>query len=253
MKKSILYILCLGILVIMTGCTSSGAETEAPEPTLEQRSLTEFAVMLQTQETPENIEAYINDIKNQIDVAYTQAMVKAYADYLEDRIPDPTDKLAMQHFEYDRVLQFADYLDDEYVDYLLLYRSESYTDSLNRPIDEVTGLLLEEAAEAEAHLLRFPDGETQGRIYELYVRYLYAAVLNNGNAIQFADHPQVLEAMRQFVDTHPDDRTAAFINHFLTQLDSCDGVMETEPMQQFYFDFYSLLRQYLWNEQAPQS
>lgn len=252
--KKRLIISVLFLALALAGCATSATEETPQSLTYEQQSLGDFAEMLNASEEPDALEAFLDAHLETLDRPYIQAMVKAYATYLENRLPEPVSKLKMNLIDYDRILKYRDYLDKEYVSCMELYQVEEHSQALNcDPVLESAGTLLEQSIALEAHLLDYPDGETQSAVYELYVRYLYAAILNNGNMVNFKEHPEVVEAMEAFVSTHEETHTAAFVRYFLDELTASDFLMETERMQSFYFDFYTHLRSYLWQEEAPQS
>jgi hypothetical protein len=238
----------------MVGCTSQVPDEINRVLTYEEQSLSDFALLLNESENPDTIETYMNEHLETLDQHYIQAMVKAYETYLQSKIEKPENKLHMNHIEYNRLLQYSEYLSPEYVSYLTLYENERETDSLsNEPIDENIDILLKNSALLEVHLLTYPDGDTESDVYELYVRYLYAAMMNNGNPLIIKSHPESIQMMQDFMTLFPQHHTASFVNYYVKLLEDNEYSTESKDLQDFYFNFYSLLRSYLWNNEAPQS
>ena len=174
-------------------------------------------------------------------------MIRAYEKYLSLDLEEPSEKLHLNLVDYSRLVQYESYLSEEYANYLTLYYNEYKMPDLNTSkIVENVPALLKKASLVENHLLTYKEGKTEQPMYELYVRYLYAALMNNGNPLALELNPEVINTYQVFVDEYSDSHTAEFVMSYLELIESNQNNLESEELQEFYLNFYSLLRSYLW-------
>ncbi len=248
-KKTLITILILLLsALLLASCQSdSSKEPTKIDLTYEEQVILDYQDLLKNRKTPDEIEAFFNIHFDQLDQQYCDSMIRAYETYLSLDLEEPTEKLYLNLVDYSRLIQYQPYLSDEYANYLTLYYNEYQSPDLNSspPIENVSALL-KKASLVENHLLNYKEGKTEQPMYELYVRYLYAALMNNGNPLSLEFNTEILDNYTMFVEEYSDSHTAEFVKSYLELIVSNKNDLESEELQDFYFNFYSLLRSYLW-------
>lgn len=250
----IVLILLLSTL-LLTSCQSRNSEEPTKiNLTYEEQVILDYQDLLNNRKTPDEIESFLNSHFDKLSQAYCDSMIRAYETYLSLDLEESNEKLHLNLVDYSRLIQYESYLSDEYANYLNLYYNEYKAPDLNssKIVDKVPALL-KKASHVENHLLTYKEGKTEQPMYELYVRYLYAALMNNGNPLSLEFNTEILDNYTMFVEEYSDSHTAEFVKSYLELIESNQNDLESEEMQDFYFNFYSLLRSYLWGIESTKT
>ncbi|OPL07954.1 MAG: hypothetical protein AVO33_02435 [delta proteobacterium ML8_F1] len=257
-KEKLLAVLVLSGIVALSGCTQLPEQDVPTDPQIE--AYEEYLQMLNDGLETTAIEQTLTQLLDELDPRYHEPMIFAYEAHLKSFLELPEDRLKIALIDYSHINQFDRYLSDEHQSFFSLLENEYRTMDLNAP-GYVTTIpnLLEKAQDVEKHLLAFPQGNTTGRAYELYARYLYKALLGNGifTELMAADSAQINDEIARsysgFIEDYPASHTASLVGLYLEILDGSQGDLTSKPVQDFYFNFYTYLRSFLWDNRPPQN
>jgi len=253
-KKHInLIISCLIILLLITGCSKQEDEVEAPQLTTEQEIVLNFNALLNDSNEPSLIGNYLDTHIESVSIPYRDTMILNYESFLNSKLPESEDKLTKNLADYSLFVPYLDYLSDELSSYISIMNTESSDPLLSSNIQyDKIDEILKRSIEVEKHLLLFNGGFTENKMYELYVRYLYASIFGNGNPLAMANpntsllNNEIYNSYLEFIENYPNEKTTILISDYLDLLDKSKLNLENETIQNFYYNFYSSLRSALW-------
>ena len=248
--------LLLIVALIATGCTEKSTVQEIEDPQLE--IFNQYSDMFKTNPKIKEIEAFLNENLENCDSKYRDPMLIAFEKYEKLKLPENQDKLSVNLIDYTELTQYDEYASDELKSYFLILESEYLEQDLNsEDLSGVIDRLLDKSVNVENHLLLHRGSFTEDKMYELYVRYLYASIMNNGNYLEYAENDstkideEILNHYQNFIDNHPDSHTASLLERYIDLLEQNDYDLESEHVKGFYFNFYTELRSFLWENKAP--
>jgi hypothetical protein len=255
-RKLYIPFLLLIVALIAAGCTEKPIVQEIEDPQLE--IFEQYSELLKTDPESDEIETFLNENLENCDSKYHDPMLITFEKFMISKLPENKNKLSVNLIDYTKLTQYSSYASDELNGYFKIQESEYLSNDLNSDdLSKVIKKLLDKTVDVENHLLTFKDGYTESKIYELYVRYLYAAIMGNGNHLEFIEldstkiDDEILAQYQDFVDTYPDSHTASLVGYYIDILGQNDYDLESEQVRDFRFDFYTNIRSFLWENKAP--
>ncbi len=258
-KPTGLAILFLSGIMALTACAhpSQPSETDPADPQI--TAYREYLQMLTDGASPDVIEEELSILLIDLNSGFHEPMILAYEAYLKSSLAPPEEPLEIALIDYARINRFKEYLSPEQQSYYAILESEYRSMDLNAPVlSAAIPNLLEKAVQVETHLLTYKEGQTMNKSYEFYARYLYRALLANGlfTELMAPDSSKLREditlSYRDFIAAHPASRTASLVAAYLDIIEENQGNLTAEAVQDFYFNFYSYLRSYLWDNRSPE-
>lgn len=253
-KHTKLILSSLIILLLITGCSKKDeVVTETPQLTIEQEIVLNFNALLNDSTDSSIISDYLDTHIDSVSMSYRDTMILNYESFLNSKLPESEDKLKKNLADYSLFISYLDYLSDELSSYISIMNTESIDPLLSSNVqyDKIEEIL-KRSVSVEKHLLLFNGGFTENKIYELYVRYLYASIFGNGNPLTMATpntsllNDEIYNTYREFIENYPDGKATILINDYLDLLEKSKLDLENENIQTFYYNFYSSLRDALW-------
>jgi len=255
-RKIYIPFLLLIVLIIAAGCTEEPIVQEIEDPQLE--IFEQYSELLNTDPEFDDVEVFLNENLDDCDSKYHDSMLIAFEKFMTSKLPENKNKLSVNLIDYTILTQYSSYASSELSGYYKILETEYLANDLNSDdLSKVISELLDKTAQVEDHLLTFKGGYTESKIYELYVRYLYAAIMGNGNHLVFIGtdstkiDDEVLSQYQDFINAYPDSHTASLVKHYIGLLEQNDYDLESEQVRKFHFDFYSNIRSFLWENKAP--
>ncbi len=255
-RKLYIPFLLLIVALIAAGCTEKPIVQEVEDPQLE--IFEQYSELFKTNPESDEIEAFLNGNLDDCDSKFHDPMLVAFEKYMISKLPENKNKLSVNLIDYTKLTQYSSYASDELNGYFKIQETEYLANDLNSDdLSKVIGKLLDKTVDVENHLITFKGGYTESKIYELYVRYLYAAIMGNGNHLDFIEidstklDDEILAQYQDFIDTYPDSHTASLVGHYIDILSQNDYDLESEQVRNLRFDFYSNIRSFLWENKAP--
>ncbi|MEA3422273.1 MAG: hypothetical protein U9Q80_00440 [Bacillota bacterium] len=254
-RKLYMPILLLIVAILATSCTEKPMVQETTNPQLKIFEL--YSELFKTDPEFDEIEAFLNKNLDDCDSKYHDTMLIAFEEFMISKLPKNKNKLSVNLIDYTKLTQYSSYASAELDSYFKILETEYLSKDLNSDVlSEVVNKLLDRTVDVENHLLRFKGGRTESKMYELYVRYLYAALMGNGNHLTFIGidstkiDDEVLSQYHDFINDYPDSHTASLVKHYIGLLEQTDYNLESEQVRNFHFDFYSNIRSFLWENKA---
>ncbi len=151
--------------------------------------------------------------------------------------------------DYSFMKRYDDFVTEEMKNYIELKSIESENPFSNGfTIDIKPEQILDRALMAEKHLVKYNEGRTTKKVYEMYASYIEAAIMGTGNPFIYAEvegstiREEVLDAYKTFAENNKDSRTSKVFSQYVEVLNKNKNKLDAKEVKDFQEKIFELLR-----------
>ncbi|WP_333638498.1 hypothetical protein [Tissierella praeacuta] len=151
--------------------------------------------------------------------------------------------------DYSFMKKYEDFVTEEMKNYIELKSIESAAPFSNGfAIDIKPEQILDRALNSEKHLVKYNEGRTTKKVYEMYASYIEAAIMGTGNPLVYAEteessiRKEVLDVYKTFAENNKDSRTSKVISQYVETLNKNKNKLDAKEVKDFQEKIFELLR-----------